>query len=388
MGKAIIIVLDGVGLTEAPDADEYGDVGSATLPHTAEAVGGLTLENLGRLGVGNLAKIPGTPPVEKPKGALARLFPRSAGKDSTTGHWELAGLITREPFPTYPEGFPPEVIERFSEKIGRGVLGNCVASGTEIIQRLREEHLETGKPIVYTSGDSVFQIAAHEDIVPVGLLYDWCRMARKILSGKHGVSRVIARPFTGEAGNFIRTPKRRDFSLEPAGPTLLTKVDRAWLPVISVAKIWDLFGGVGITDAVFTHSNAEGISETRRLIRESEEGLIFTNLVDFDMLWGHRNDPRGLAEGLLEFDRELPSIMEAMSEEDLLFLTADHGNDPVTPSTDHSREIVPMLAWGEGISPGMLGNRDTFADLGQTIAEFLGAEPTRDGKSFLGEILP
>ncbi|MCD6502321.1 phosphopentomutase [bacterium] len=387
MKKAIIIILDGVGIGEAPDADDYNDLGSATLPNTAAAVGGLELPNLGRLGLGNLGDIPGTPPTDLAEGAFTRLIPRSAGKDSTTGHWELAGLITKKPFPTYPYGFPRHIIDDFEKKIGRGTIGNVVASGTEIIQRLGAEHVATGKPIVYTSTDSVFQIAAHEDIVPVGLLYDWCRIARRILVGPDAVGRVIARPFTGTKGNFVRTPKRRDFSVEPFGPTLLTKVERAGLPVVSVGKIKDLFAGIGITDAVFTHSNSEGIVETRRLIGEYDRGLIFTNLVDFDMLWGHRNDPRGLARGMEEFDDALPSIMGAMADDDLLFITADHGNDPTTPSTDHSREVVPLIMWGKKIVPGRIEDRTTFADLGQTIAEFLGTEPTVDGTSFLSEIL-
>ncbi len=387
MSKAIIIILDGVGLDEAPDAATYGDEGSATLVNTARAMGGLDLPNLQALGLGNLADIEGMPPANPPLGAVTRLIPMGAGKDSTSGHWELAGVIVREPFPTYPNGFPPEVIEPFSRKIGRGVLGNCVASGTEIIARLGEEHVRTGKPIVYTSADSVFQIAAHEEIVPVGLLYDWCRFARNMLVGKHSVSRVIARPFIGKPGNFSRTPKRKDFSVEPTAPTLLTKVERAWLPVVGIGKIMDLFAGVGITEPVYTHSNSEGIVETIRVVKDFDRGLVFTNLVDFDMLWGHRNDYRGMTEGLKEFDSALPRIMESMGEDDLLFITADHGNDPTTPSTDHSREIVPLVMWGKNIKPGRIPDRSTFADLGQTIAEFLGTEQTEDGESFWGEIV-
>ena len=387
MSKAIIIILDGVGLDEAPDAALYGDEGSATLVNTAHAMGGLDLPNLQALGLGNLADIEGMPPANPPLGAVTRLIPMGAGKDSTSGHWELAGVIVREAFPTYPNGFPPEIIEAFSRKIGRGVIGNCVASGTEIIAELGEEHVRTGKPIVYTSADSVFQIAAHEDIVPVGLLYDWCRFARNMLVGKHAVSRVIARPFIGKPGNFSRTPKRKDFSVEPTAPTLLTKVERAWLPVVGIGKIMDLFAGVGITEPVYTHSNSEGIVETIRVVNDFDRGLVFTNLVDFDMLWGHRNDFRGMTEGLKEFDSALPRLMEAMADGDLLFITADHGNDPTTPSTDHSREIVPLVMWGKNIMPGRIPDRSTFADLGQTIAEFLGTEPTEDGESFLGEIV-
>jgi len=383
MGKAIIIILDGVGLDRAPDAAKYGDEGSATLVNTARELGGFDLPNLQRLGLGNLADIMGMPPVPQPDGAFTRLFPKADGKDSTSGHWELAGLIIDRPFPVFPDGFPPEILEPFSKKIGRGILGNYAASGTEIIKILGEEHLATGKPIVYTSADSVFQIAAHEDIVPIGLLYDWCRIARNILVVPNAVARVIARPFIGAPGNFSRTPKRRDFSVEPFGPTLLTKVERAWLPVVGVGKIMDLFAGVGITEPVYTHSNAEGIAETIRVIGEFDKGLIFTNLVDFDMLWGHRNDCRGMSEGLREFDAALPRIMGAMSDDDLLFMTADHGNDPTTPSTDHSRELVPLLMWGKYIKRGRIPDRETFADLGQTVAQFLGTEPTQDGTSFL-----
>lgn len=387
MRKAVVIILDGVGIAEAPDAGKYGDEGSATLPHTASAVGGLSLPNLGKIGIGNIAEILGTPPVKIPFGAISRMIPKSSGKDSTTGHWELMGLITEKPFPVYPNGFPDEIIKLFSKKIGRGILGNVSASGTEIIQKLGEEHMETGFPIVYTSSDSVFQIAAHEEIVPIGLLYDWCRIARKILVGEHNVGRVIARPFIGTRGNFLRTPKRRDFSVEPWAPTLLDKIERAGLPVIGVGKIKDLFASKGITEAVYSHSNAEGIAETKRLIKENYSGLIITNLVDFDMLWGHRNDPRGLADGLIEFDLKLPDLLGEMNDEDILFITADHGNDPTTESTDHSREIVPLIAFGKKIKPGRIEDRSTFADLGQTIAEFLDTERTLHGESFLSEIL-
>ncbi len=387
MSKAIIIILDGVGLVEAPDAADYNDVGSATLINTARAMGGLNLPNLEKLGLGNLAPILGMPPANPPTGAVARLIPHSPGKDSTSGHWELAGIILDKPFPTFLDGFPDGIIKPFSHKIGREILGNYAASGTQIIEELGEEHLLTGKPIVYTSADSVFQIAAHEGIIPVGLLYDWCRIARKILIGPNVVSRVIARPFIGEPGNFSRTPKRRDFSVEPPIPTLLTKIERAWLPVVAIGKIMDLFAGVGVTEPVFTHSNSEGIAETIRMIREYDSGLIFTNLVDFDMLWGHRNDYRGMTQGLCEFDNALPILMEAMSDDDLLFITADHGNDPTTPSTDHSREIVPLVILGRKIRPGRIPDRGTFADLGQTVADFLDIEPTEFGTSFLKEIL-
>jgi len=386
--RAILIVLDSVGVGAAPDAAAYGDEGSNTLANTARAVGGLRLPNLGRLGLGNLADVLGVPPEPHPAGAYGRMQEASAGKDTTTGHWEIAGIISTRPLPTYPNGFPPEVIQEFERRIGRKTLGNYPASGTVIIEELGPEHLRTGYPIVYTSADSVFQIAAHEEVIPVEELYRMCRIARELLTGEHAVGRVIARPFVGEPGRFVRTDRRRDFSLEPPRPTLLDRLQEARQPVWAVGKIEDIFAGRGITEAVHTHDNMDGVDQTLAFMARVDRGLIFTNLVDFDMLYGHRNNPRGYADALEAVDRRVPEVLAALREEDILFFTADHGNDPTTPSTDHSREMVPLLVTGPQVRPGVdLGVRPTFADLGQTVAEYLGAAPLEAGTSFLGEVL-
>ena len=386
--KAILIVLDSVGVGTAPDAAAYGDEGSNTLANTARAVGGLRLPNLGRLGLGNLADVLGVPPEPHPAGAYGRMQEASAGKDTTTGHWEIAGIISTRPLPTYPNGFPPEVIQEFERRIGRKTLGNYPASGTVIIEELGPEHLRTGYPIVYTSADSVFQIAAHEEVIPVEELYRMCRIARELLTGEHAVGRVIARPFVGEPGRFVRTDRRRDFSLEPPRPTLLDRLQEAGQPVWAVGKIEDIFAGRGITEAVHIHDNMDGVDQTLAFMARVDRGLIFTNLVDFDMLYGHRNNPRGYADALEAVDRRVPEVLAALREEDILFFTADHGNDPTTPSTDHSREMVPLLVTGPQVRPGVdLGVRPTFADLGQTVAEYLGAAPLEAGTSFLGEVL-
>jgi len=386
--RAILIVLDSVGVGAAPDAAAYGDEGSNTLANTARAVGGLRLPNLGRLGLGNLADVLGVPPEPHPAGAYGRMQEASAGKDTTTGHWEIAGIISTRPLPTYPNGFPPEVIQEFERRIGRKTLGNYPASGTVIIEELGPEHLRTGYPIVYTSADSVFQIAAHEEVIPVEELYRMCRIARELLTGEHAVGRVIARPFVGEPGRFVRTDRRRDFSLEPPRPTLLDRLQEAGQPVWAVGKIEDIFAGRGITEAVHIHDNMDGVDQTLAFMARVDRGLIFTNLVDFDMLYGHRNNPRGYADALEAVDRRVPEVLAALREEDILFFTADHGNDPTTPSTDHSREMVPLLVTGPQVRPGVdLGVRPTFADLGQTVAEYLGAAPLEAGTSFLGEVL-
>jgi phosphopentomutase len=386
--RAILIVLDSVGVGAAPDAAAYGDEGSNTLANTARAVGGLRLPNLGRLGLGNLADVLGVPPEPHPAGAYGRMQEASAGKDTTTGHWEIAGIISTRPLPTYPNGFPPEVIQEFERRIGRKTLGNYPASGTVIIEELGPEHLRTGYPIVYTSADSVFQIAAHEEVIPVEELYRMCRIARELLTGEHAVGRVIARPFVGEPGRFVRTDRRRDFSLEPPRPTLLDRLQEAGQPVWAVGKIEDIFAGRGITEAVHIHDNMDGVDQTLAFMARVDRGLIFTNLVDFDMLYGHRNNPRGYADALEAVDRRVPEVLAALREEDILFFTADHGNDPTTPSTDHSREMVPLLVTGPRVRPGVdLGVRPTFADLGQTVAEYLGAAPLEAGTSFLGEVL-
>lgn len=381
--RVIIIVLDGAGIGAMPDAAEYGDVGSNTLVNTARAIGGLDLPNLQALGLGNLADIPGVPPNPDCTSGYGVMLEKSKGKDTTAGHWEIAGLITERPLPTYPHGFPPEVIRAFERAIGRKTLGNYPASGTEIIKQLGEEHIRTGKPIVYTSADSVFQIAAHESVIPVEQLYEMCRKARGILTGEHGVGRVIARPFIGEPGSFIRTDRRRDFSLPPPGPTVLDALKESGLQVIGIGKICDIFADQGLTACAHITGNLDGIRQTIGAIESADDGLIFTNLVDFDTLYGHRNDPRGFAHSLREFDDHLPAIQAAMRGDDLLIITADHGNDPTTPSTDHSREMVPLLVWRRSVGKCVnLGTRATFADVAATICEALGLTPWAVGKAF------
>lgn len=383
--RAIIVVLDSAGVGELPDAGRYGDEGSSTIPHTAEAVGGLRLPTLESLGLGRIVPIRGVAPVANPAGAFGKLTERSAGKDSTTGHWELMGIILERPFPTYPHGFPREVIEAFEREIGTKVLGNYAASGTEIIQQLGPEHLRTKRPIVYTSADSVFQIAAHEDVIPVPRLYEMCQIARRMLTGEHSVSRVIARPFLGVPGAFERTDRRRDFSLPPPTPTVLDQAVKAGLPVVGVGKVPDLFAGRGITRSVHTHDDLDGIMQSVQAMDETREGIIFANLVDLDTKFGHRNDPQGYAADLASIDAKLPAILERLTAGDLLMITADHGNDPTTPSTDHSREYVPLLVAGPGIRGGVdLGTRRTFADVGATVAEALAVTWTGPGGSVLG----
>ncbi len=386
--RVLVIVLDGCGIGALPDAGRYGDLGASTLPHTAAACGGLRLPTLGRLGLGRLASIPGVPPEPRPAGAFGKMAERSPGKDSTTGHWELMGLVLDRPFPTYPEGFPPEVIDPFEARIGRRVLGNRPASGTEIIQELGEEHLRTGAPIVYTSADSVFQIAAHEARIPVEELYRVCGIARAILTGPHAVGRVIARPFVGEPGHFVRTDRRRDFSLPPLAPTVLDGISAAGRPVVAIGKIHDLFAGQGITQTVRTHSDLDGMHATLQAMMTTPAGLIFTNLVDLDTLFGHRNDPRGYGQDLEQIDAAMARVVGALARADLLMVTADHGNDPTTPGTDHTREYVPLLVAGPPVRGGRdLGVRSTFADVGATVAEILGAPAPVTGVSFLGEVL-
>ncbi|NLM38919.1 MAG: phosphopentomutase [Firmicutes bacterium] len=383
MRRVIMIVLDSVGVGELPDAALYGDEGSNTLGNIAKVRGGLDLPNMGSLGLGNIIPIEGVPPTDKPKGAWGKMAEQSAGKDTTTGHWEIAGLILDKPFPTYPEGFPPEVIAEFEKAIGRKTIGNYPASGTVIIEELGEEHMKTGYPIVYTSADSVFQIAAHEEIVPLELLYEWCEIARQQLQGEHGVGRVIARPFVGEPGSFKRTSARRDFSLEPPANTILDVLVENGVPVYSVGKIKDIFAGRGITESTKTSSNQEVVDGVLRYMQSKDEPcLIFANCVDFDMLWGHRNDVEGYARGLEEFDERLPDILSALRRDDILIILADHGCDPTTTSTDHSREYVPLLVAGENVKPENLGVRETFADTAQSIAELFGVEFVCSGRSF------
>jgi phosphopentomutase len=380
--RAIILVLDGVGVGAAPDAADYGDVGSDTLGNLARERGGLSLPNLAAAGLGNIAPISGVAPAPSPHGAWGRMRPASAGKDSTTGHWEIAGLHLERPFPTYPNGFPAELLDRFSRATGRGVIGNVPASGTEIIARLGEEHEDTGKLIVYTSADSVFQIAAHEAVVPLEELYAACEAARAMLVAPHDVSRVIARPFVGHAGAYERTTNRRDYALPPPEETLLDDLAAAGVPRAGVGKVDDLFAGRSLR-ARHTRSNAEGIAAILEWLQGEQGGLLFANLVDFDTLFGHRNDPAGFERALGEFDDALPAIRSALREDDLLFITADHGNDPTTTSTDHAREFVPLLVLGESVHPVSVGERSTFSDLGATVAEWLNVGFRGRGTSFL-----
>jgi phosphopentomutase len=389
INRVIVIVLDSVGIGEAPDAAAFGDVGSNTLGNIARVVGGLNLPNLEKMGLANIAAVQGLIPQAAPTAAYGKMAEVSAGKDTTTGHWELMGIHLPQPFPLYPDGFPPEVMERYEIETGRGWLGNYPASGTVIIDQLGEEHIRTGKTIVYTSGDSVFQIAAHKEVIPLEELYRICRIAREILRGEHEVSRVIARPFVGTPGHFERTPHRHDFSVKPPAPTLLDILKSAGLMVYAVGKINDIFDGQGITDYIHTADNMDGVDKTIAAMRgRREKGLIFTNLVDFDAKFGHRNNPPGYANTLAEFDRRLPELLDALAEADMLVITADHGNDPTTPSTDHSREYVPILITGASIRGGVnIGVRQTFSDLAATIADALAVEPPPQGTSFKRMIL-
>jgi phosphopentomutase len=380
--RACVIVLDAVGAGALPDAADYGDEGSDTLGNVGRAVGGLDLPNLEALGLGNVEPLAGCPPQPGAPAVAGRLLERSKGKDTTAGHWELMGVVTPTPFPLYPQGFPHDVIDPFMHRTGRGVLGNKPASGTEIIQELGEEHQRTGKWIVYTSGDSVFQIAANEDTIPLEELYEASRAAREILTGKHAVGRVIARPFTGEPGNYERTPNRHDFSLEPRRPNYLTLVREAGKQVHAVGKISDIFAGCDIDESRPTKSNVEGIQQTETLLNELDDGFIFTNLVETDMLWGHRNDPVNFHRCLQDFDRRLPDLLGALREQDLLVLTSDHGCDPTTPSTDHSREHALLLAYVAGRNAaGRIHEAGEFADVGATVNAWLGGKSPGRGIS-------
>lgn len=388
INRIIVIVLDSVGIGAGPDTRAFGDEGSNTLGNTAAAVGGLRLPHMEALGLGNIAPIKGVAPSQAPRAAYGTMAEVSAGKDTTTGHWELMGVPLMRAFPTYPDGFPPDVMQRFEAAIGSPTLGNYPASGTAILDELGAQHVQTGYPIVYTSADSVFQIAAHEEIVPLERLYEMCCTAREILRGEHEVGRVIARPFVGTPGAWVRTPDRRDFSVVPPAPTVLDRLKAAGMMVYAVGKIEDIFAGQGITDAVHTQNNMDGVDQTLQAMRtRSERGMIFTNLVDFDAKYGHRNDPQGYAQALQEFDARVPELLDALQNDDLLVLTADHGNDPTTPSTDHSREVVPILVVGAQVRRGTnIGVRHTFGDLAATIADLLGAEAPTVGTSFRAEI--
>jgi phosphopentomutase len=384
--RAVILILDGVGIGEAPDAADYGDAGSDTLGNVARACGGLELPRLERFGLGNIRSLQGLERSGDAVGAWGTMRPASAGKDSTTGHWEIAGVHLERPFPTFPNGFPREVVERFARETGRGVIGNVVASGTEVIERYADDQRATGTWIVYTSADSVFQIAANEEVIPLAELYRACEIARAMLKPPHDVSRVIARPFAGGPGTYKRTANRRDYSIEPPAETLLDALASAGIPRAGVGKVDDLFAGRSITSR-HTASNAEGIRGIKDWLSAAESGLLFANLVDFDQLFGHRNDVAGFYGALREFDAALPSITSRLKEDDLLFITADHGNDPTTPSTDHARERVPLLVGGMRVAPRDLGERQTFSDLGATIAEWFGLSFRGRGKSFLSELV-
>jgi phosphopentomutase len=385
--RVILIVLDSVGVGELPDAPAYGDQGSNTLGNIARATP-LRIPALRSLGIDRILDLGDARSDVLPLGAYGRMAERSAGKDSVTGHWELAGLVLDRPFPTFPDGFPPEVIAEFERRIGRGSLANTVASGTVIIDQLGDEHVRTGKPIIYTSADSVFQIAAHEEVVPVDELYRWCEVAYEIVGEGMGVGRVIARPFAGPSGAYRRTANRRDFALTPFAPTLLDLVKDAGLPVVAVGKVEDLFAGRGMTRAVHTVSDDDGMDQVERAMASTGQGLIFANLVDFDTQFGHRNDLAGYAANLEKFDARLARLLPRLRDTDVLMITADHGNDPTTPSTDHSREYVPLMVAGRSVRRGVdLGTRDTYADVGQTVADLLGVPPLANGTSFRPAII-
>jgi phosphopentomutase len=387
--RAAIIVLDGLGIGPCPDQAAYGDLGSDTLGNVARAVGGLRLPNLERLGLGRCRSIPGLAPGVSSGAAVGVALPRSQGKDSTTGHWEICGVILERPFRTYPHGFPTSLLDEFARRTGRGWLGNKAASGTAIIAELGEEHQRTGKWIVYTSADSVFQVAAHEATVPLDELYRACAIARDLLMGEHAVSRVIARPFTGRPGAYERTPHRKDFSIEPVGETLLDRLAAAGVPRVGIGKVDDLFAGRNITSE-HTPTNADAYRLIERALddRRAGAGFIFVNVIEFDQTWGHRNDVPGFHEGLKQLDAWIPRLEARIKGDDLIIFTADHGNDPTTPSTDHSREAVPILALGPRVRPAALGERSTFADLGATVAEYFGVAPPplAAGTSFLSRV--
>ncbi len=385
MKRAAIIVLDGVGIGPAPDTAAYGDAGSDTLGNVARAVGGLKLPNLERLGLGLCRPLAGLGRPARPQAAHGVALPRSPGKDSTTGHWEICGVLLERPFRTYPGGFPRDLLDEFARRTGRGWLGNRAASGTAIIAELGAEHQRTGQWIVYTSADSVFQVAAHEETVPLTELYRACEIARAMLIDEHAVSRVIARPFTGSAGDYRRTAQRRDFSIEPTGTTLLDRLADAGIPRVGIGKVDDLFAGRNIASE-HTPTNADAYRLIERALDDVATGFVFVNVIEFDQTWGHRNDVVGFHKGLLELDRWIPNLLTRIRGDDLIILTADHGNDPTTPSTDHSREVVPVLVLGPRVRPAPLGERRSFADLGATVAEYFGVAPLAAGTSFLGAV--
>jgi len=385
MRRAALIVLDGMGIGPAPDTAAYGDTGSDTLGNVMRASGGLQLPNLARLGLGNIAALPGLPPTDSAVAAWGSAVPVAAGKDSTTGHWELCGQVVRTPFPTFPQGFPPDLLAEFSRRTGRGVLCNRAASGTAVLEEFGATHLLSGDWIVYTSADSVFQVAAHEAVVPLAELYQACAVARELCTGATGVSRVIARPFEGEAGHWRRTERRKDYSLAPPGSTLLDRLAAAHVPVVGVGKVDDLFAGRGVT-SLHTPTNEDAYTMVEGALRAMRRGFLFANVIEFDQSWGHRNDLAGYLRGLAQLDQAVPRLLRHVQPEDLIIFTADHGNDPTTPSTDHSREVVPVLVCGPAVRAVSIGIRASLADVGQTVAEFLGVPPLEAGTSFLHEV--
>ena len=385
--RVIVIVFDGLGIGELPDADSYGDKGSDTLDNIALVAGGLTVPNLSALGLGHIEGVERVAKAASVQGCWGRMAERSCGKDTATGHWEMSGIVLPKPFPTYPEGFPPEIMERFASETGHGYLWCKPASGTEIIGRFGAEHMESGKLIIYTSADSVFQIAAHEDVVPIDELYRVCEVTRAFLD-EYNIGRVIARPFIGKAGSFKRTERRRDWPIDPPGEIVLERIKKKGLPVVGIGKIGDIFAHRGLTVEIHTKNDDDGIDKTIEATGLHEEGLIFTNLVDFDTEYGHRNDAEGYARALERVDARIPEVMKKLTERDMLVITADHGCDPTTPSIDHTREYVPLLVYGPGLRRGVpLGTRSSFADLGQTLAEIFSAGPIKNGKSFLSDVL-
>ena len=388
MKRVIWIILDSVGAGEQPDAARFGDIGTHTLGHVWQYNNGLKIPNMLKMGLGNIEGMIALDKCDEPSATYFRSRELSDGKDTTVGHWEMVGIETKVAFPTYPDGFPDEIIDEFVKQTGvPGVLGNCAASGTQIIEELGKEHELSGKPIVYTSADSVFQIACNVDIMPLERLYELCTIARKILVGKHCVSRVIARPFVCRNGKYERTSDRRDYAILPPSNNLLCHIKDAGLDCIGVGKIEDIFAGVGISEAVHTKDNMDGVDKTLEYMKQDNHGLIFTNLVEFDSKWGHRNDPGGYGKGLEDFDARLPEIISLLMDEDILIINSDHGCDPTTPGTDHTREYIPVLVYGKNVKSGDLGTRSSFADIGQTIAKYLGVEEIPIGESFLGEIL-
>ena len=386
MKRVFLIVLDSFGIGQMPDAEKFGDAGVNTLASCAKS-DHLHIPNLIKAGLGNIDGVTCLPKVSVPMGAVARLTESSQGKDTTIGHWEIGGIVSKNPLPTYPDGFPEEVLAPFREATGRGMLANAPWSGTVVIEKYGAEHMRTGDLIVYTSADSVFQIAAHEEIVPPGQLYEYCRIARRILQGKHGVGRVIARPFVGQPGQFTRTANRHDFSLEPPADTVLDALQKAGLSTIGVGKIYDIFAGQGLTEHVYNKSNADGMNHTANYAKQDFTGLCFVNLVDFDMQFGHRRDVDGYAKALSEFDAWLGDFLPTLRENDVVMITADHGCDPAyTATTDHTREYVPLLVLGKGVKPVNLGTRSSFADIAATVAEMFGVPLDTPGKSFAKEI--